>query len=102
MQEGYYGCDCGSVGVKCGDNLILYPNGLGDGGYNVYEFESEEEFNSWISNEHKRYFISAATFRGAKVLEYDCDINSREVFELNGRYGIYCYNGEVYFVKWED
>ena len=109
MKQGTYSCDCGSVAVRIGENLILYGNGVGDGEYEVFEFESEKEFKEYCKKHgvHKPYFISSATFTDAQVVDCDCGpiryLNT--LFELNGRYGIYNSNtgwnlaGEVYFVK---
>lgn len=112
MKQGTYFCDCGSAAVRIGENLILYSNGVGDGEYEVFEFESEKEFDKYCKDKHIHdpYFISAATFRDAEVVNGDCDpVDSlKPLFKLNGRYGIYNSNcgwglaGQVYFVKWED
>lgn len=112
MKQGTYSCDCGSAAVRIGENLILYSNGVGDGKYEVFEFESEKEFNKYCEENHvhRPYFISAATFRDAEVVDGDCGpVDSlNPLFKLNGRYGIYNSNsgwelaGQVYFVKWED
>lgn len=112
MKKGLYSCDCGSAAVRIGENLILYSNGVGDGEYEVFEFESKKEFREYRDKVHilDPHFIGSATFRGAQVVDCDCgcikDLNT--LFELNGRYGIYNSNsgwelaGEVYFVKWEN
>lgn len=112
MKQGTYCCDCGSAAVRIGENLILYGNGVGDGRYKVFEFESEKEFQEYREKfgGPEPYFIGSATFRGAQVVDCDCGCISKlkTLFELNGRYGIYNSNcpwdlaGEVYFVKWEN
>lgn len=112
MKQGTYSCDCGSAAVRIGENLILYSNGVGDGEYEVFEFESEKEFGEYCKKVgvYDPYFIGSATFRGAQVVDCDCGCieNLNTLFELNGRYGIYNSNsgwglaGQVYFVKWEN
>lgn len=112
MKQGTYSCDCGSAAVRIGENLILYSNGVGDGEYEVFEFENEKEFHEYCEKNHIHdpHFISAATFRGAEVVDCDCGpIDSlNPLFKLNGRYGIYNSNsgwelaGQVYFVKWDN
>jgi hypothetical protein len=112
MKKGFYECDCGSAAVRIGENLILYNNGIGDGEYEVFEFESEKEFNDYRKKLgiYNPCFIGSAIFRGAQVVDYDCGpVDAlNKLFELNGRYGIYNNNsdwelaGQVYFVKWED
>lgn len=112
MKQGTYNCDCGSAAVRIGENLILYGNGVGDGQYKVFEFESEKEFSEYRKKVGvpEPYFIDSAIFKGAQVVDCDCGIikNLKPLFELNGRYAIYNSNcswaqaGEVYFVKRED
>lgn len=112
MKQGTYNCDCGSAAVRIGENLILYSNGVGDGEYEVFEFESEKEFSEYCKKAGvpDPYFVGSGTFRGAEVVDYDCGpIDSlNPLFKLNGRYGIYNSNcgwelaGQVYFVKWDN
>lgn len=112
MKQGTYSCDCGSAAVRIGENLILYSNGVGDGEYEVFEFESEKEFSEYCKKVGvpDPYFVGSGTFRGAQVVDCDCGSikGLNTLFELNGRYGIYNSNcgwglaGQVYFVKWEN
>ncbi len=112
MKSGKYTCDCGSAAVRIGENLILYNNGIGDGNYEVFEFENEKEFSEYRKKfgVYDPHFVGAGTFRGAQVVDCDCGNieNLNTLFELNGRYGIYNSNtawelaGQVYFVKWEN
>ena len=99
-------CHGGCIVVQIGKrNFIHYNNGVGDGEYEVFEFESKKEFDEHcVSNP---YYKGVAEFYKAKVLDYDCSrSNASTLFELDGRYSIYnnnsyahCREGDVYFVK---
>ena len=109
MKHGKYSCDGGCIVVQRGKrNFRHYNNGVGDGEYEVFEFESEKEFNEYCEKFHVYpYYKGVAEFYKAKVLDYDCShSNTNTLFELNGRYHIYnnnsydyCHWGDVYFVK---
>ena len=110
MKQGKYGCDGGCVKVKIGKrNFIHYNNGVGDGEYEVFEFESNQEFQKYRDDNHilDIYYNGCATFYNAEVLDYDCSSDANTLFKLKGRYAIYNYNGldyrhcgNVYFVKY--
>lgn len=115
MEKKYYTCDAGSIAVECGGSYILYSNGYGDGGFKVYLFDSDIEFNAYIEEHVNKYnvsekdykFNSCAIFNNANVLDDDSlknlsseQLKQHTLFTLNGRYGIYHNCGKVYFVKW--
>ena len=110
MKQGKYMCDGGCVVVQIGKrNFIHYNNGVGDGEYEAFEFESRKEFDEYCERHYisNPYYKGVAEFYKAKVLDYDCSrINANTLFELNGRYYIYIntdsdyrHCGDVYFVK---
>ena len=111
MLKKIYFCDCASLSVECGGSIIDFHNGLGDGSYKVYVFESEKEFQKWVGDNlfKKHYhFITSCYFKNAGVLNYDClknkDIIQDEnvLFTLNGTYAILNNDGDMYLVKWEE
>ena len=110
MKQGKYRCDDGCVVVQIGKrNFIHYNNGVGNGEYEVFEFESKREFDEYCETHHvsNPYHKGVAEFYKAKVLDYDCShSNADTLFELNGRYHIYIntnfyfrHCGDFYFVK---
>ena len=109
MKQGKYSCDGGCIVVQIGKkNFIHYNNGVGDGEYEAYEFESKKEFDEYRERlDIQPYYKGVAEFYKAKVLDYDCShSNANTLFELNGRYHIYINTsfdfkrcGDVYFVK---
>lgn len=110
MEQGKYCCDGGCVVVKIGKrNLIHYSNGIGDGEYEAFKFDSGKEFQQYCEKNHilDPYYIGFAEFYNAEVLDYDCSgINANTLFKLKGTYFIYNNNGsdyqrsgDVYFVK---
>ncbi len=110
MKQGKYCCDGGCVVVKVGKrNFIHYNNGVGDGEYEVFKFESAQEFKDYCDKQHilEPYYVGFAKFYNAEVLDYDCSENyAATLFKLKGTYSIYNNNsldytrcGDVYFVK---
>lgn len=111
MKQGKYTCDGGCIVVQIGKrNFIHYNNGVGDGEYEVFEFESRKEFDEYCRKyriQPNSRYKGLADFYRAKVLDYDCCGScANTLFTLNGRYRIYIntdYNyrhgGDVYFVK---
>ena len=110
MKQGKYRCDGGCVVIQIGKrNFIHYNNGVGDGEYEVFEFDNKKEFDEYCESHYvsNPYYKGVAEFYKAKVLDYDCSrSNASTLFELNGRYSIYnnnsydhCHEGDVYFVK---
>ena len=109
--ETSYSCDCGCLAVWCGGSIILFNNGYGDGCHKFY-VGSRADFESFTEAKGiKPKFLTACIFKDALVLNYDCPV----VYEdgsvadpyktsvvLNGRYGIYCHEGSVFFEKWKD
>lgn len=50
MEQGKYGCDGGCIVVKIGKrNFIHYNNGVGDGEYMAFKFESNPEFRDFLN-----------------------------------------------------
>ena len=113
MIKNNYSCDCGCIAIKCGESIINFHNGYGDGYFKVYVMENDEEFWNYKEEHFEKYgmqlnqyrYITSCLFNKAQVLEYDClqvdKITEENVlFELNGDYAIYNNNGKIYFVKW--
>ena len=110
MEQGKYGCDGGCIVVKIGKrNFIHYNNDVGDGVYDAFKFESNQEFRDYLNKHHilEPYYKGCAVFYNAEVLSYDCSYsNANTLFKLKGRYDIYVNNtldltrrGDFYFVK---
>lgn len=108
MKQGKYSCDIGCVAVQIGKrNFIHYNNGVGDGEHEVFEFDSNKEFDEYCERLYiKPYYKGVAEFYKAKVLSCDYDSFASTLFELTGIYHIYNNNGydyrhegDVYFVK---
>jgi hypothetical protein len=108
MKKEKYSCDCGSVMVSCGGCYIQYNNGMGDGCFDVYVFESEQEFEAFKKEKNISVndceFVSSAYFKEAHIMSHDVpNMMSYPILKLeNGRFGIECNQGDVYFIKWEE
>ena len=110
MKQGKYRCDDGCVVVQIGKrNFIHYNNGVGDGEYEVFEFDSKKEFDEYCESHYilNPYYKGVAEFYKAKVLNCDWDTIASTLFKLTGIYHIYNNNGydyrhsgDVYFVKY--
>lgn len=123
MIKKRYDCDMGSVLVNCDGNLIRFSNGYGDGDYDVYCLENSEDFKKL---EKDCLFLGMQYFKKAYVCNYDClklediervnedgclirgnieegnySIEQIYLFELSGEYGLFCQNGDMFFVKTE-
>ena len=109
MEHGTYCCDGGCVVVKIGKrNFIHYNNGVGDGEYEAFKFESKKEFDEYCKKNYvlNPYYKGFAEFYNAEVLDDDCNSEANTLFKLSGIYFIYNNNssdyqrsGDVYFVK---
>jgi hypothetical protein len=107
LKSNYYECDGGAVAVEMEGSVVWFSNDVGDGMYKVFVDDTNE-----LSDDVKDSlrFKQKAFFKNAHVLDYDClhniksstVIRNHSLFELNGVYGIYTKNGNVYFIKWED
>lgn len=108
MKKERYMCDCGSVMVNCWGCYIQYQNGIGDGCFDAYVFENEKEFEAFKKkkniSEKDCHFISCAYFNEAYIMSYDVpNMMCHPILKLkNGKFGIECNQGDVYFVKWEE
>lgn len=84
--------DIGGVRVGTTNFSVNINNGMGDGETRVAVFESDEDFYS----EHLMTFQTSVRGR-FYIFDYDC--GGSPVKELDGRYGIYSYQGLVAFVR---
>jgi hypothetical protein len=85
--------DAGSVKIGNSSFSVLISNGCGDGTTRVAIFDDEKEFNSDMMD-------FQASINGCfNIYSYDC--GNDVVINLNGRYGIYSYQGFVAFENWD-
>lgn len=84
--------DVGGVMVGNDDFSIIVPNGYGDGTTRVAVFDKGEFY---VDNLMQFFTSISGKFA---IYGYDCD--GAPETELDGRYGIYYYDGLVAFVKW--
>lgn len=118
MKKLYTKSDIGSAAVQTASgDIICYPSFGGDGNTKIYIFDNFAEFDDYV-NAHKKSFnngesiafISSARFNGARVLLADwAGLHGQKVEEeaqscetLTGRFLVYAWSGNVYFVKIED
>lgn len=89
--------DAGSVmvGDLAGTNATLFPNGRGDGGTQVVVVEHFDGFNS-------NAFDLIGVIKGRfQIYDYDCaDLRPAAEADLDGRYGVYAWDGVVVFNLW--
>ena len=96
-------CDAGSARVWCGGSYCYFDNGVGDGQFNIYVIERKSPTRINESS-RKMNFLNVFYSDGtAKIDDYDCDEPHGDLYTLKvGRYGVYNYNGNVYFVYWDN
>jgi hypothetical protein len=85
--------DAGSVKIGNDGFSVLISNGYGDGVTRVAIFDDKKDFNAEMMN------FKTSIDGCFNVYSYDCgdDVSVR----LNGRYGIYAYEGFIAFEKWD-
>lgn len=89
--------DAGALKIGNKDFSILIPNGYGDGETRVAIIKLEEK--KYYDLEAFRFFTSVeGTF---DIYDYDCDSSGDIIQTIEGRYGIYVYEGFVVFEQWE-
>ena len=94
MKEFYTMSDVGSVLVGNKEFGVCFHNGYGDGTTSVVLCEK------WQAPKDATFID---TIEGIfNIYNYDCSERDEEdiVVSLNGRYGVYCKAGTVYFEKW--
>lgn len=94
MKKYIYSCDGGALMLGNDDFTCHYLNGYGDG-----------EFCVFVCNVVPKAKRGVVKFVGSvqgkfKVYGYDCD-KDEVLCELDGTYGVYCNNGDMYLEKWE-
>ncbi|MBR5272780.1 MAG: hypothetical protein IKU25_05230, partial [Clostridia bacterium] len=82
----------GSLMVGNDDFTVHFPNGYGDGVFTVTVSDKKP-----TGKRHK--FIGSIDGK-FNVYDDDCDKDT-VLCELDGTYGVYCNNGDIYLVKWE-
>lgn len=89
--------DAGSVmiGDLAGTSATLFSNGRGDGGTQVVVVEHLDGFNS-------NAFDLIGVIKGRfQIYDYDCaDLKPAAEADLDGRYGVYAWDGVVVFNHW--
>lgn len=90
--------DAGSVmiGDLAGTSATLFSNGRGDGGTQVVVVEHLDGFNS-------NAFDLIGVIKGRfQIYDYDCaDLKPAAEADLDGRYGVYAWDGVVVFGLWD-
>lgn len=90
--------DAGSVmiGDLAGTSATLCSNGRGDGGTQVVVVEHLDGFNS-------NAFDLIGVIKGRfQIYDYDCaDLKPAAEADLDGRYGVYAWDGVVVFGLWD-
>lgn len=90
--------DAGSVmiGDLAGTSATLFSNGRGDGGTQVVVVEHFDGFNS-------NAFDLIGVIKGRfQIYDYDCaDLKPAAEADLDGRYGVYAWDGVVVFNHWD-
>lgn len=90
--------DAGSVmiGDLAGTSATLFSNGRGDGGTQVVVVERFDGFNSDA-------FDLIGVIKGRfQIYDYDCaDLRPAAEADLDGRYGVYAWDGVVVFGLWD-
>lgn len=90
--------DVGSVmiGDLAGTNATLFPNKHGDGHTRVVIVEHFDGFNEYAFD-----FIGVIKGR-FQIYDYDCaDLKPADEADLDGRYGVYAWDGIVVFNLWD-
>lgn len=90
--------DAGSVmiGDLAGTSATLFSNGRGDGGTQVVVVKHFDGFNS-------NAFDLIGVIKGRfQIYDYDCaDLRPAAEADLDGRYGVYAWDGVVVFNLWD-
>ena len=90
--------DAGSVmvGDLAGTNATLFSNGRGDGHTRVVIVEHFDGFNEYA-------FDLIGVIKGRfQIYNYDCaDLKPADETNLDGRYGVYAWDGVVVFNHWD-
>lgn len=94
MKKYHYACDGGSIMLGTETFKAHYNNGFGDGEFKV-EIYGE---NTEIPDKYK--FVDSVEGK-FNVYDYDCG-DAEVLCELQGRYGIYHYSGDIILQKWDD
>ena len=93
-----YSCDGGSIMIGNRDSRVCFPNGFGDGDFNVSINESCIGWR-WVGTAEGDCF---------HVYSYDClhgdELDNKEniLYTLSGRYGVFCNLGDIVLEKWSD
>jgi len=95
IKKGGYECDAGSLKIGNKDFQVLVSNGIGDGGYEWYVVDSDEDLPK---DAHLEQCIQG---KHIKIFCYDCD-DYTYGYELNGSYFVYSHHGYMYLRYWSD
>lgn len=85
MKKFDFGCDVGSLRLDTPDGYFLYPNGVGDG---TYEVEISDDIKRDNAKDGFCFISCFGVKSKVTVSDYDCENNP--VYELKlGRYAVY-------------
>lgn len=103
-----YYCDGGSIMIGTKESRVCFPNGYGDGDFEVRVINPNDSTDKLYMSEDKWDWIGTVEGDGFNVYDYDClhdeDLEDKEhiLFHLSGRYGVYRRKGEIALEKWRD
>ena len=89
LHELKYACDCGSLKVGNKDYQILVENGCGDGRFNAYVVDSEDDLP------RNKRFVGCAYLKNMHLFPYDCE-NYMTSESWTGSFFFYNDEGDVY------
>lgn len=89
--------DAGGVKIGVDQFTIVIPNGYGDGDTEVFIYDDNDKIDDDIKYNQLK-FLTFIDGEKINIYSYDC---GNEVAEtISGRYGVYYYDGCVYFESW--
>lgn len=92
MTKYFYECDAGSLQVGNEQFTALFPNGYGDGRFQVFvDCPPARTKNTRLVGCVEGHF---------NVYAYDCDKDD-VLCTIEGRYGVFCDNGTMLLEKWQ-
>lgn len=93
MKKYTYACDGGALMVGNDDFTVHFLNGYGDGHFSVFVCDTIPK-----GKKNKVDFVGSIDGK-FNIYEYDCS-KDKVLCKLEGRYGVYCDNGDMYLERW--